>query len=155
MKDNLSIKWTMIGICRDVASWVVPHAERPRFPSTLLRRTRWPDTSLKTTLWMKVQQKGHWHPCASSRKTHRFHIQLYKRPVTPWTTRDASGFPFLHTRWVLTLLSHLCRNMRSESEMKRKPDVPALSKDDAFFHFTKPSGVPRGHSQLHSIPDFT
>ena len=45
--------------------------------------------------------------------------------------------------------------MRSEAEMKRKPDVPALSKDDAFFHFTKPSGVPRGHSQLHSIPDFT
>ena len=31
--------------------------------------------------------------------------------------------------------------MRSEAEMKRKPDVPALSKDDAFFHFTKPSGV--------------
>ena len=39
---------------RDVASWMVPRSERPRFPALLLKRTRCPDTSLKATLWMKA-----------------------------------------------------------------------------------------------------
>ena len=28
--------------------------------------------------------------------------------------------------------------------MERKPEVPASTRDEALFHFTKPSGVPRG-----------
>ena len=34
----------------DVASWVVPHSEGPRFPGPLLIRTRCPDTSSNSTL---------------------------------------------------------------------------------------------------------
>ena len=34
------------------ATWVGPHAERPRFPGPLLRRTRGPDPSSKATLWV-------------------------------------------------------------------------------------------------------
>ena len=34
--------------------------------------------------------------------------------------------------------------LRSESEMERKPEVPASNRDEALFHFVKPSGVPRG-----------
>ena len=40
------------------ATWVVPHAERPRFPGPLLRRTRGPDPSSKATLWVKAQHEG-------------------------------------------------------------------------------------------------
>ena len=36
--------------------------------------------------------------------------------------------------------------LRSESEMERKPEVPASNRDEALFHFVKPSGVPRGPS---------
>ena len=42
---------------RDVASMVVPHAERPRFPDPLLIRTRCPDT-YKKIVWMKAQHEG-------------------------------------------------------------------------------------------------
>ena len=41
------------------ATWVVPHARRPRFPGPLLIKPRCPDTSSKATLWVKAQQKGH------------------------------------------------------------------------------------------------
>ena len=34
----------------DVASWVLPHCEAPRFPGALLVRTRCPDTSPNSTL---------------------------------------------------------------------------------------------------------
>src|SRR5574337_2075398 len=34
----------------DVASWVLPRCEAPRFPGPLLRRTRCPDTSPNSTL---------------------------------------------------------------------------------------------------------
>src|SRR5574337_1002446 len=37
-------------IVSDVASWVVPHSEGPRFPGPLLIRTRCPDTSSNSTL---------------------------------------------------------------------------------------------------------
>ena len=30
--------------------------------------------------------------------------------------------------------------------MERKPEVPASNRDEALFHFVKPSGVPRGPS---------
>ena len=43
---------------RDVASWVVPHAERPQFHGPLLKRTRCQHTSLKEILWMKAQHEG-------------------------------------------------------------------------------------------------
>ena len=36
------------------ATWVGPHAERPRFLGALLRRTRGPDPSSKATLWVKA-----------------------------------------------------------------------------------------------------
>ena len=42
---------------RDVASMVVPHAERPRFRDLLLIRTRCPDTYSKI-VWMKAQHEG-------------------------------------------------------------------------------------------------
>ena len=38
---------------RDVASWMVPRSERPRFPALLLIRTRCPDTSLLHWLHFK------------------------------------------------------------------------------------------------------
>ena len=31
--------------------------------------------------------------------------------------------------------------LRSESETQRKPEVPASNRDEALFHFVKPSGV--------------
>ena len=34
--------------------------------------------------------------------------------------------------------------------MERTPEVPASIRDEALFHCTEPSGVPRGPSQLHS-----
>ena len=43
---------------RDVASLVVPHAERPRFADPLLIRTQCRDNSLKANLWMKSQHEG-------------------------------------------------------------------------------------------------
>ena len=43
---------------RDVASLVVPHAERPRFADPLLIRTRCRDTSSKANLWTKSQHEG-------------------------------------------------------------------------------------------------
>ena len=45
--------------------------------------------------------------------------------------------------------------MGSESETERKPEVPASTRDEALFHCTTPSGVPRGPYQLHSIPEFS
>ena len=52
------------------------HAESPRFPGPLLRRTRGLDPSSKATLWVK----GHCHPRASSAKTRGFHTQLDEGP---------------------------------------------------------------------------
>ena len=44
------------------------------------------------------------------------------------------------------------RHIRSQ---ERNPEVPASTCHEALFHCTKPSGVPRGPSQLHSDPDFS
>ena len=44
------------------------------------------------------------------------------------------------------------RRIRSQ---ERNPVVPASTCHEALFHCTKPSGVPRGPSQLHSDPDFS
>ena len=43
---------------------------------------------------------------------------------------------------------------RQETQ-ERNHEVPASTRDEALIHCTKPSGVPRGPSQLHSIPDFS
>ena len=40
--------------------------------------------------------------------------------------------------------------MGSESETERKPEVPASTRDEALFHCTTRSGVPRGPYQLNS-----
>ena len=45
--------------------------------------------------------------------------------------------------------------LRSESEMEMNLEVPASTRDEALFYCTKPSGVPRGPSQLQGIPDFS
>ena len=45
---ELGMKPASLGNLR-LAPWVVPHAERPRFPCPLLKRTRGPDTSSKAT----------------------------------------------------------------------------------------------------------
>src|SRR5574341_905532 len=51
---------------------------------------------------------------ASFGKNPRFQIQLDKRPVSPGTPREASGVPCLNPRRGLTLLSQVCRDLRSE-----------------------------------------
>ena len=53
------------------ATCVVPHAERPRFPGPLLRRTRGPDPSSKATLWVKAQHEGALPPPCIVRKDPR------------------------------------------------------------------------------------
>ena len=54
------------------APWVVPHAERPRFPSPFWIRTRCPDTSSKATLWVKLPFEGALTPPCVVRKNPRF-----------------------------------------------------------------------------------
>ena len=44
---------------------------------------------------------------------------------------------------------------RPTSQQERNPEVPTSTQDEALFHCTKPSGVPKGPSQLHSVPDLT
>ena len=39
--------------------------------------------------------------------------------------------------------------------MERNPELPASTQDEALFHCSKPSGVPRDPFQFHSIPDFS
>ena len=48
-------------------------------------------------------------------------------------------------------LSHI----RPPGSQEQNPEVPASTRDEAHFHCTKPKGVPRGLSQIHSIPDFS
>ena len=93
-----------------LALCVVPHAEWPRFPGPLLRRTRCLDTSLKATLWAKAQHKGALTPPRIIRKN----------PQVPHTARRGAWDPLINsrgkrsslpqTRWGLTLLSQLCRD---------------------------------------------
>ena len=47
---------------------------------------------------------------ASFGKNPRFQIQLDKRPLSPGTSREASGVPCLNPRRGLTLLSPVCRD---------------------------------------------
>src|SRR5574342_645317 len=61
----------------------------------------------------EVHTKGQFFP-ASFGKNPRFQIQLDKRPLSPGTSREASGVPCLSPRRGLTLLSPVCRDPRSE-----------------------------------------
>ena len=68
---------------RDVASLVVPHAERPRFADPLLIRTRCQDTSSKANLWTKSQHEGALTPPCS----------FWKNPQVPHTARHVASHP--------------------------------------------------------------
>ena len=61
--------------------------------------------------------------------------------MPPHTSRPDSLFDMAYTA-------------RDPRQNKRKPEVPASTRDKALFHCTKPSGVRRGPSQLYSIHDF-
>ena len=67
---------------------MVPHAERPQFSGTLLKRTRCPDTSLKATLWMKAQHEGALTPSCI----------LWKKPKVPLTARQMVCYPVNNSR---------------------------------------------------------
>ena len=140
---------------------MVPRSERPRFPALLLIRTRCPDTSLKATLWMKAQHEGALTPPCI----------VQKNPQVPHTNRQVACHPMNNARVKrssipphktrpdspVPTLQGLCdpsqiRRIRSQ---ERNPVVPASTCHEALFHCTKPSGVPRGPSQLHSDPDFS
>ena len=90
-------------------AWVVPHSEGPRFPGPLLIRTRCADTSPNSTLWMKSTRMASFSVHRSG-KDPRFQRQLDKRPLSPGTSREASGVPCLNPRRGLTLLSPVCRD---------------------------------------------
>ena len=66
-----------------VASWVVPHAERPQFHGPLLKRTRCQHTSLKENLWMKAQDEGALTPACI----------IQKNPQVPQTFRQVACHP--------------------------------------------------------------
>src|SRR5574340_712409 len=57
----------------------------------------------------EVNTKGRFFR-ASFGKNPRFQIQLDKRPLSPGTSREASGVPCLNPRRGLTLLSPVCRD---------------------------------------------
>src|SRR5574337_521541 len=67
---------------------------------------------------MKSTRRGNDPPVHRPEKTLRFQIQLDKWPLSPGTSREASGVPCLNPRRGLTLLSPVCRALRSESEIR-------------------------------------
>ena len=61
---------------------------------------------------------------------------LYETPVvSPYTRPQSRG------------------TVSFQPQVKKSPVFPSSTRDEALFHCTDPSGVPRGPSQLHSIPD--
>src|SRR5574337_530239 len=83
-----------------------------------------------------------------SEKNPRFQRQFDKRPLSPGTSREASGVPCLNPRRGLTLLSPVCRDPEIGVSNQRYPAVPASTGDEALLQCTKPSGVSRGPSHL-------
>src|SRR5574341_1184194 len=67
---------------------------------------------------MKSTRRGSDSPVPRPEKTPRFQIQLDKWPLSPGTPREASGVPCLNPRRGLILLSPVCRDLRSESEIR-------------------------------------
>src|SRR5574339_333471 len=68
-----------------------------------------------------------------SEKNPRFQRQLDKRPLSPGTSREASGVPCLNPRRGLTLLSPVCRDPAIGVWNQRYPAVPASTGDEALF----------------------
>ena len=68
--------------------------------------------------------------------------------IPPHKTRPDSPVPTLQGLCDPSQIRHI----RSQES---NPEVPASTCHEALFHCTKPSGVPRGPSQLHSDPDFS
>ena len=68
-----------------------------------------------------------------SGKRCRFQIKLNKWPITRGRTPEASGVPFLNTIRGLTLLFQSAETLGSKSEMERKPEVPASTRNEALF----------------------
>ena len=71
-----------------LATWVVSHAERPRIPHPLLKRTGCPDTSSKATLCKKAQHEGSLTPPCN----------VQKKPQVPQTARQVSCHPVNHSK---------------------------------------------------------
>ena len=92
-----------------------------------------------TLFWAIIQSKT-CHPMNNSRGK--------RSSIPPHKTRPDSPVPTLHGLWDPSQI----RRIRSQ---ERNPVVPASTSHEALFHCTKPSGVPRGPSQLHSDPDFS
>src|SRR5574337_765785 len=97
---------------------------------------------------MKSTRRGSDSPVHRPENTPSFQIQLDKWPLSPGTPREASGVPCLNPRRGLTLLSPVCRDPEIGVSNQRYPAVPASTGDEALLQCTKPSGVPRGPSQL-------
>ena len=74
--------------------------------------------------------------------------RVKRSSIPPHKTRPDSPVP---------TLQGLCdpSQIRRIQSQERNPVVPASTCHEALFHCTKPSGVPRGPSQLHSDPDFS
>ena len=157
---HLRMKPASLGNLR-LAPWVVPHAERPRFPGSLLIRSQCPDTSLKITLLMKAQHLGALTPPGIVRRNPQ--VPHTAREVTchhvnNWRGKQSSIPP--HKTRPDSPVRTLQRNcdpsqIWPRGSQERKHEFPASTRDEALFHCTEPSGVPRGPSQLHSIPDFS
>src|SRR5574340_1375683 len=56
-----------------------------------------------------------------SEKNARFQRQLDKRPLSPGTSREASGVPCLNPRRGLTLLSPVCRRSEEHTSELQSP----------------------------------
>ena len=79
---------------------------------------------------------------ASFGKNPRFQIQPDKRPLSPGTSREASGVPCLNPRRGLTLLSPVCRGPCDRS---LKSEVPCGSCHDPM-DCSPPGSFVHGHS---------
>ena len=124
----------------------MPYADRPRFPSPLLRRTRCTDTSSNATLWMKAQHEGALTPSCILRKKPK--VPLTARLMVCYPVNNSRGkwSSLPQTRRGLTLRSQLCRDPEvgeSESETERKSEIPASPRYEALFHCANLSGVLR------------
>ena len=128
---------------------MVPHAKRPRFPGSLLRRTRCPDTSSKATLWMKAQHVWALTPtCIIQENSHVPHRtrQVACHPMNN-SRGKRSSIPPHKTRpdSHVTTLQGPCdlSQIRPPGSQEQNPEVPASTRDEVLFHFTKHSGVLR------------
>ena len=124
-------------------------------------RSQCPDTSLKITLLMKAQHLGALTPLGIVRRNPQVQHtarEVTCHPVNNWRGKQSSIPP--HKTRPDSPVRTLQRNcdpsqIWPRGSQERKHEFPASTRDEALFHCTEPSGVPRGPSQLHSIPDFS